>query len=86
MNPLDIFDEVTYRTYRDSRNGSPRITPASWKHVFGPSVDQMEERYQQEKVAAYASAGIKKDQRERIEGSPDDSGSDIFGRPMRFGS
>lgn len=85
MNPIDILDEVSYRTYRDSRNSSPDITPQSWKHVFGPSVDQMEERYQRE-IAAQADAGIKKDQRERLEGRADDSGMDIFGRPMRFGS
>lgn len=80
-----LFADLTYRQYRASREASPDITPRSWGFVYGPAVDAMEERYQRE-IAAQANAGIKKEQRERLEGRKDDSGMDIFGGPLKFGS
>jgi hypothetical protein len=85
MSPDKIFDDLTYRQYCISRNSSPDITPRSWGFVYGPAWESLEERYQRDQAAA-AEAGIRKDQRERIEGRNDDAGTDIFGRPMRFGS
>lgn len=89
MTPDQIIDELTYRQYCASRKDAPNLTPRSWGHVYGPSVLQMEERYQLEKAqaeSAYVRAGIEKSQRERWEGKADAAGCDIFGRPMKFGS
>jgi hypothetical protein len=85
MSPDQILDDLTYRQYRISRESSPDITPRSWGFVYGPVWEALEERYQRD-LAAAAESGIRKAQRERIEGRSDDAGMDIFGRPMRFGS
>jgi hypothetical protein len=46
VTPLDILDELTYRSYAANRSCAPAITPESWKKVYGPCVDEMEARYQ----------------------------------------
>ena len=48
MTPEDIVGDLTYRSYAYNRDRSPDITPEQWKTVFGPKVDIMERRYQQE--------------------------------------
>lgn len=89
MKPDQLFDELTYLQYCSSRKSAPDITPRSWSFVYGPAVDAMEARYQLEKASAesaYVRAGIEKAQRERWEGKDDAPGSDVFGRPLDFGS
>lgn len=49
MNALEVFCDLTYINYAANRDAAPQITPQSWKKVYGPEVDLMEERYQAEK-------------------------------------
>jgi hypothetical protein len=45
-----LMADLTYRCYAHNRDLSPDITPASWKKVFGPEVDDFEARYQADKL------------------------------------
>lgn len=47
---LNTVDELTYRNYCYNRNKRPDIEYKRWYKVFGEQeVDEMEERYQDEK-------------------------------------
>ena len=49
MKPIEIVDELTYRSYAFNRQRSPEITPERWEKVFGPSAARMEEKFQNER-------------------------------------
>ena len=48
MKISELFDELTYRSYRHQREISPKTSPERWAKIFGPSVTAMEERYWKE--------------------------------------
>lgn len=85
MTPLDVIADLNYRSYAYNRTEAPHITPDSWKKVYGPEVDEMEMRYQVEKKNLAAESGIRKDQRERLEGNLEHD-FDVFGRRLEAGS
>lgn len=68
MNHLiDMVATLTYINYSANRVAAPDITPQSWEKIYGPDVEWMEERFQQEKAgkeSAYVSARIDKDRRQ----------------------
>ena len=45
MTPIDIVDELTYRSYAHNRRLSPDVSPERWMAVFGEDAAQMEERF-----------------------------------------
>ena len=48
MNPSEIVDELTYRSYAHNRRLSPGVAPERWVKVYGESAAQMEERFANE--------------------------------------
>lgn len=53
-NLQPLVDELVYVNYAANRDCSPDVTPERWKKVYGPSVDEMEARYQAEKAITKA--------------------------------
>lgn len=49
MTPEQAVDELRYRNYAYNRDRNPRISPAQWEAVYGPT-DAMERRYQAEQA------------------------------------
>lgn len=49
-----VVDELIFINYAANRDCSPEVTPERWKKVYGPSVDEMEARYQAEKAISKA--------------------------------
>lgn len=50
MSVTEIFEDLTYTSYKANREAAPDITPKSWEKVYGPEVVAMETRYQADKA------------------------------------
>ena len=48
LTPNGIIYDLTYTSYAHNRRIAPHITPERWRKVYGPAVDEMEERFQRD--------------------------------------
>ncbi len=83
VGPMTAEGVVDYLNYCNYRANRERMSAADLAKLWPESGAAMEQRYQRE-LNNYAEAGIRKDQRDRIEGR-DDGGKEFLDGLRRSG-